>query len=60
MAKKQKKETIGWAGFMDDKLDRGWIEQDNFLDGLFGIFKTKKEAKEKYEDVRKVKITFLE
>ncbi len=55
----KKLETIGWAGFTDDKIDFGMLRDEGFRDGLFGIFKTRKEAKIYYEDVRKIKITQL-
>jgi len=40
-----------WAGIVDDKLDLGWLESKSFKDGLYGIFKTKKEAKSHYKEV---------
>ena len=51
--------TIAWAGFCEDKLDYGWDEDKSFQDGHYGIFKTKKEAKEHYEEVRKIIIKAL-
>ena len=61
--KKEKKvEMIAWAGIITNskdkvKIDNGWIPESNYQDGLLGIFKTRKEAKQRYEGVIKVKIT---
>ena len=51
---------IAYAGFVDRKLDKGWIENAKFLDGLYGIFETKAEAKKRYQDVRKVEIKVIQ
>lgn len=53
---KPKKKIRAWAGFCDDRLDYGW----NLFDEpskIMSIFKTKKEAKERFQDVRRVTIT---
>lgn len=44
-----------WAGFCDDKLDIGVVDEI-WRCPSFSIFKTKREAKHCYEDVRKVEI----
>uniref|UniRef100_A0A6H1ZQK9 Uncharacterized protein n=1 Tax=viral metagenome TaxID=1070528 RepID=A0A6H1ZQK9_9ZZZZ len=59
MSKKQKI-IIAWAGLTNDKLDSGWLIDKGYKDGLYGIFKTKKEAKEIYQEVSKVEIKILE
>jgi len=46
-----------WAGYVEGKIDMGWIEQQSFNDSLYGIFRTKHEAKSHYQDVRPVLIT---
>lgn len=57
---KKKKQIRAWAGYTDDKLDTGWIEREGFRDGLYGIFKTRAEARKRYQDVRQVLITEVE
>jgi hypothetical protein len=49
-----KKEIIGWIGFVDGKPD--FYKYDEYYNGVRhgDFFKTKKEAKECYQDVRKV------
>ena len=46
----KKKVTIAWAGFSDGKLDT-WVDETHL-----SIFTTKRVAKERFTDVRKVKI----
>ena len=55
--KKKPREWRGWAGFVDGKLDMGWIEAVKYTDKTYGIFKTRKEARKRYQDVRPVTIT---
>lgn len=52
------KQIIAYAGITEGKLDYGWLESDGYQDGLYGIFRTKKEAKRRYEQVVPVIITF--
>ncbi len=52
----KKKQIKAWAGFVNDELNMGWIEDEKYKDKLYGIFKTRTEARKHYEDVRKVKI----
>ena len=56
---KREIKIIAYAGFVDNKLDFGWIENEKFLDGLYGIFRTKKEAKKHYQQVKKVEIKII-
>jgi len=48
-----------WGGFSEDRLDYGWHRDEDFKDGHFGVFRTKKEAEERYQDVRKLEIIVL-
>jgi len=58
---KKQKIIIAWAGLVDGKLDSGWLVDKGFEDGLYGIFKTKKEAKEIYQLVdSKYKVSKVE
>ena len=58
--KKPKKVIVkAWAGILDGKIDKGWIEIEKFTDSCHGIFSTKKEAKQYYEKVLPVKITYI-
>jgi len=50
---------IAYAGFVDNELDFGWIENEKFKDSLYGIFKTKKEALKHYQRVKKVEIKII-
>lgn len=52
----KKIKVIGFAGIVNGKIDTGWQRDKEFKDGLYGIFKTRKEAREKYEGVIKVEI----
>ena len=45
-----------WAGITNNRLDYGWIEHEKFKDGLFGIFKTRIEAKKHYQKVVPIEI----
>lgn len=59
MQKKPKIKIVkAWGGFVSGKLDKGWIQNENFEDNLLGIFKTRNEAKIHYQDVRKVEIHY--
>lgn len=44
-----------WAGLVNHELDSGWFHP-KYQDGLYGIFKTRKEAKQHYENVIPVEI----
>ncbi len=58
--KKKAKEVKAWAGFTSGQLDR-WIACDeyDYADGIhtnYAIFRTRAEAKARYQDVRRVVI----
>lgn len=55
MANKATKKLVGWAGIVDGKVDMT-TEADSDSRPLYAIYKTKKLAKEFYEEVRKVEI----
>lgn len=55
---KKTKTIIAWAGFVEGKIDTGWRSSKDFKDTTHGIYKTKMEASENYQDVRKVKISY--
>lgn len=52
------KKIKAWAGIIRDRIDHGWIFEDDFNDGIYGIFKTKRQAKEKYEGVIPITISY--
>jgi hypothetical protein len=56
--KKPKNKTV-WVGFVDDKVGT-WTDRAPYGTGptLYSCFLTKKEAKERYRDVRKAKLMF--
>ncbi len=53
------KTTLAWGGFCDDRLDCIDVDtgfgKGNFAD-MPAIFRTRKEARERYQDVRRVEI----
>ena len=56
---KKQKIIIAWAGLVNAKLDSGRLVNRGFEEGLYGIFKTRKEAKKIYHKVSKVEIKIL-
>lgn len=49
------KKHLYWAGYIDGKIDDDmWGE--TYLPRSLAIFRTRKEAKESYEDVRRVRV----
>ena len=58
---KQTKEKIikSWLGFVSGKVD--FYSDKNYYNGVFkaDLFRSRKEAKECYQDVRKIEIKIL-
>ena len=54
MTKRKQKAVKAWGGFIDDRLDT-WCAVDTSLQ--FAVFRNRREAAHRYEDVRAVTIT---
>jgi len=53
--RKKKVQTIkAWGGFSDDELDHDYVYEYDHR--RWSVFKTRREAKQAYQDVRPVKI----
>lgn len=58
MKTSSKKVRRAWAGIYEGRLDHGQDFRDNFMDGCYGIFNTKINARRKYELVIPCTITY--
>ena len=57
--KEIKKKIKAWAGFINEKIDTGWFDNEKYIEGLYCIFKTKNEAQEHFKNIRKVEISLI-